>query len=86
MATKIEKCAGLVGGAAAGCAPDGADEDALVAQNAGVIVRGAKATVAKPFGPARPPTKKQEYIKRHGRWASNVVHVYLWEGSGFHSM
>ena len=27
-----------------------------------------------------------EYIKRHGRWASNVVHVYLWEGSGFHSM
>ena len=27
-----------------------------------------------------------EYIKRHGRWASNVVHVYLWEGSGFHTM
>jgi site-specific DNA-cytosine methylase/integrase len=27
-----------------------------------------------------------EYIKRHGRWASNVVHVYLWEGSGFHAM
>ena len=27
-----------------------------------------------------------EYIKRHGRWVSNVVHVYLWEGSGFNSM
>ena len=27
-----------------------------------------------------------ENIKRHGRWASNVVHVYLWEGSGFHTM
>ena len=27
-----------------------------------------------------------EYIKRHGRWASNVVHVYLWEGSGLHTM
>lgn len=27
-----------------------------------------------------------EYIKRHGRWVSNVVHVYLWEGSGFHDM
>ena len=27
-----------------------------------------------------------EYTKRHGRWALNVVHVYLWEGSGFHSM
>ena len=27
-----------------------------------------------------------EIIKRHGRWVSNVVHVYLWEGSGFHSM
>ena len=27
-----------------------------------------------------------EYISRHGRWASNVVHVYLWEGSGFHYM
>lgn len=23
-----------------------------------------------------------EMIKRHGRWSSNVVHVYLWEGSG----
>ena len=23
-----------------------------------------------------------EIIKRHGRWTSNVVHVYLWEGSG----
>ena len=23
-----------------------------------------------------------EVIKRHGRWTSNVVHVYLWEGSG----
>ena len=23
-----------------------------------------------------------ETIKRHGRWTSNVVHVYLWEGSG----
>ena len=27
-----------------------------------------------------------EYIKRHGRWVSNVVHVYLWEGSGFHDI
>ena len=27
-----------------------------------------------------------EYIKRHGRWVSNVAHVYLWEGSGFHDM
>ena len=27
-----------------------------------------------------------EYIKRHGRWVSNVVHVYLWEGSGFNDM
>ena len=27
-----------------------------------------------------------EYIKRHGRWVSNVVHVYLWEGSGFNAM
>ena len=23
-----------------------------------------------------------EVIKRHGRWTSNVVHVYLWEGTG----
>ena len=23
-----------------------------------------------------------EIIKRHGRWTSGVVHVYLWEGSG----
>jgi integrase len=22
------------------------------------------------------------YIKRHGRWISDVVHVYLWEGDG----
>ena len=22
------------------------------------------------------------YIKRHGRWTSDVVHVYLWEGEG----
>ena len=27
-----------------------------------------------------------ECIKRHGRWVSNVVHVYLWEGSGFNDM
>ena len=27
-----------------------------------------------------------EYTKHHGRWASNVVHVYLLEGSGFHTM
>ena len=27
-----------------------------------------------------------EFIKRHGRWTSNVVHVYLWEGSGHHGM
>ena len=27
-----------------------------------------------------------EYIKRHGRWLTNSVHVYLWEGSGFHEM
>ena len=27
-----------------------------------------------------------EYIKRHARWVTNVVHVYLWEGSGFNDM
>ena len=27
-----------------------------------------------------------EYIKRHARWRGNSVHVYLWEGSGLHSM
>ena len=27
-----------------------------------------------------------EVIKRHGRWTSNVVHVYLWEGSGHASL
>ena len=27
-----------------------------------------------------------ENTKSHGRWASNVVHVYFWEGYGFHAM
>ena len=27
-----------------------------------------------------------EYIKRHGRWSTNVAHVYLWEGTGHHDM
>lgn len=30
--------------------------------------------------------KDIEVIKRHGRWTSNVVHVYLWEGSGHASL
>ena len=47
----------------AGGVPDGADVIALGAQTTGVIARGAKAAVAKPFGPARPPTKKQHRKK-----------------------
>jgi len=27
-----------------------------------------------------------EYIKRHGRWNTNVAHVYLWEGTGHHDL
>ena len=27
-----------------------------------------------------------EHIKRHGRWVSNAVHYYLWEGSGLQGM
>ena len=63
MATKSETGGGLGGGAAAGGVPDGADGIALGAQTAGVIARGAKAAAAKPFGPVRPPTKKQHRKK-----------------------
>ena len=27
-----------------------------------------------------------DFIKRHARWVGDSVHVYLWEGSGFHDM
>ena len=27
-----------------------------------------------------------EHIKRHGRWVSNAVQYYLWEGSGLQGM
>jgi len=47
----------------AGGDPEGADVLALGAQTAGVIARGAKAAAAKPFGPVRPPTKKQHRKK-----------------------
>ena len=47
----------------AGGVPDGADVIALGAQTTGVIARGAKAAVAKPFGPARPPIKKKHRKK-----------------------
>ena len=62
-ATKSEAGVGLGGGAVAGGVPDGADVIALGAQTAGVIARGAKAAAAKPFGPVRPPTKKQHRKK-----------------------
>ena len=27
-----------------------------------------------------------DHIKRHARWLTNAVRVYLWEGSGLHGM
>ena len=62
-ATTSEAGVGLGGGAVAGGVRDGAEVIALGAQTAGVIARGAKAAAAKPFGPVRPPTKKQHRKK-----------------------